>query len=239
MNRIFLLVGLFLLVANTAAGCAPEISTPTNSPLPNATSSAEPLIPTAMFIPTSLPAFPGAEGFGADTPGGRGGRVIEVTSLQDSGQGSLRSAIEAEGPRIVVFRVAGIIELQSTLKISNPYITIAGQTAPGGGITLRDISINVDPLLDIQTHDVVVRYLTFRAGPPAAGDAVNISVSTQTWDHNVHHIIVDHNSMSWGVDQVFATWYDVHDLSIQWNIFSEGLNCSIHLELEIYLFIII
>src|SRR3990172_3137288 len=90
----------------------------------------------AQELPDSLPAFPGAEGFGSRTPGGRGGRVIEVTTLDDDGPGSLRAAIAAEGPRIVVFRVAGTVELGSPLQAKHPFLTIAGQSAPGGGITL-------------------------------------------------------------------------------------------------------
>jgi len=195
-----------------------------NTPLIPA-SSPLPLTPTlTQSGAINAYAFPGAEGFGSSTPGGRGGKVIAVTNLNDSGQGSLRAAIEAPGPRTVIFRIAGTIKLQSTLDITEPYITIAGQTAPGAGITLRDIDADADPLMRIETHDVVVRYLSFRAGPPAAGDAMNIDTRT----HLTYNIVVDHNSMSWGVDQVFATWYDVHDISIQWNIFAEALDCSIH-----------
>ena len=99
-------------------------------------------VPLGLIGSSSLalaaPAFPGAEGFGANSIGGRGGTLIEVTNLNDSGPGSFRAAVEASGPRIVVFRVGGTIELQSSLIITNPYITIAGQTAPGGGITLKN-----------------------------------------------------------------------------------------------------
>ena len=98
------------------------------------------------------------------TVGGRGGRVIEVTNLNDNGSGSLRYALEAKGPRIVVFRVAGTIVLQSAIRVKNPYMTIAGQTAPGGGITLRNDSANTSAPLIINTHDVVVRYLRSRPG---------------------------------------------------------------------------
>ncbi len=113
----------------------------------------------------SVPAFPGAEGFGARSQGGRGGRVIEVINLNDSGPGSLRAAVEAEGPRIVVFRTGGTITLKSGLNITHPFITVAGQTAPGGGITLRNDPSNRGTPLTISTHDVVVRYLRSRPGP--------------------------------------------------------------------------
>jgi len=94
----------------------------------------------------AIPAFPGAEGFGADSVGGRGGRVIEVTNLQQSGTGSLRACVEASGPRTCVFHVGGTIELTSGLAIQNPYITIAGQTAPGGGITLKGYPLSISTL---------------------------------------------------------------------------------------------
>jgi pectate lyase len=183
--------------------------------------------PTASPLPDTpvIPAFPDAQGFGSLTRGGRGGQVIEVTTLDDTGPGSLRAAVEADGPRTVVFRVAGTIELQSTLTITHPYITIAGQTAPGQGVTLRSMTAAVEALILVQTHDVVVRYLTLRAGPPSAGDGMEIFASAT---HDTYNVVVDHNSMSWAVNRDLATWYDVHDIAIQWNIFSEGLNCSIH-----------
>jgi pectate lyase len=159
------------------------------------------------------------------TVGGRGGEVIEVTNLDDSGPGSLRAAIGAEGKRIVVFRVAGTIGLESSLEITNPYITIAGQTAQGQGITLRGIKSEVEALILIKTHDVVIRFLTLRAGPPSAGDGMMILTSAA---HDTYNVVIDHNSLSWAVNRDLATWYDVHDIAIQWNIFSEGLNCSIH-----------
>src|SRR5437763_8447454 len=97
-----------------------------------------------------IPAFPGAEGFGSTTPGGRGGKVLFVTNLADSGPGSLRDACEAEGPRIIVFQLAGTIALKEAIIVKNPFLTIAGQTAPGDGICLRNYPFMV------ATHDVIV-----------------------------------------------------------------------------------
>src|SRR5688572_28204706 len=109
-----------------------------------------------IALAADIPAFPGAEGFGSTTPGGRGGKVLFVTNLNDSGEGSLRAACDAKGPRIVVFRVGGIIDLQSPITVREPFLTIAGQSAPGDGICLRGNRFG------IRTHDVVVRFLRSR-----------------------------------------------------------------------------
>jgi pectate lyase len=148
--------------------------------------------PTQMELKSHTPAFPGAEGFGAYTMGGRGGNVYIVTNLNDDGAGSLRNAVEASGPRIVVFEISGTIELESRLRISNPYITIAGQTAPGDGICLKNYE------LDINTHDVIIRYLRVRPGDPsqAENDAISIRSS---------NVIVDHCSASWSIDEALSS----------------------------------
>jgi pectate lyase len=213
--ELFLKIGLLIFVFLNLTGCL------------SSSSSVVMAVPIAAETPdpSLFAVFPEAEGFGTMTVGGRGGDVIEVTNLDDSGPGSLRAAIKAAGNRIIIFRVAGTIELESSLVIENPYITIAGQTSPGQGITLRGIKPEVEALILIKTHDVVIRFLALRAGPPSAGDGMMILTSAA---HDTYNIVIDHNSFSWAVNRNLATWYDVHDITIQWNIFSEGLNCSIH-----------
>jgi hypothetical protein len=153
--------------------------------------------------------------------------VIEVTNLDDSGSGSLRAAIEATGPRTVVFRVGGTIEVFTGLDIENPYITIAGQTAPGDGIQIRNHPSNTAPALQVETHDVVLRYLRLRPGPSLRRTT---SLDPLTITRDAYNVIVDHCSLSWGTDEGFQTWYSVHDITIQWSIISEALHCSTHEE---------
>src|SRR5688572_15121070 len=124
------------------------------------------LLPAPAFaqVSAATAAFPGAQGWAAQTPGGRGGRIIRVTNLNASGPGSFRAALEAEGPRMVVFEVAGVIDMGlSTWTIDQPFLTIAGQTAPSPGITL------IRGGIDIRTHDVIVRHTRIRTG--ASGQA--------------------------------------------------------------------
>tara|TARA_R110002095_G_scaffold215803_1_gene211053 strand:- start:8150 stop:8614 length:465 start_codon:yes stop_codon:yes gene_type:complete len=109
-----------------------------------------------------ISAFPEAEGFGNRSQGGRGGNVLFVTNLNDSGKGSFRAAIESKGPRTILFRVSGLIELKSTLKFREPFVTVAGQSAPSDGICLKNFG------LLIQTHDVIVRHLRIRPGDEPA-----------------------------------------------------------------------
>ncbi len=163
----------------------------------------------AAEIP-SVPAFPGAEGFGAMTRGGRGGKVLLVTNLNDDGPGSLRDACEAEGPRIVVFTVSGTITLASRLRISNPYITIAGQTAPGDGICIKRYP------LSIQASEVIIRYIRVRLGNETGDDADAISGRYQK------NIILDHVSASWSVDETVSI-YHCEYVTIQWCLISESL----------------
>lgn len=175
-----------------------------------------------------LPAFPGAEGFGALATGGRGGRVLFVTNLNDSGAGSLREALQATGARTVVFRTGGTIELYSPLEIENPDVTIAGQTAPGDGITLKNHPSNDDVTLNIATSNVILRYLRVRTGPSAQKSSSLDSVRIADNDREVRNVIIDHCSFSWGVDEVLSVGYDASDVTVQWTIVSEGLHNSSH-----------
>ena len=160
------------------------------------------LLPMPVSADEKLPAFPGAEGFGAETPGGRGGKVIEVTNLSDSGPGSFRAACEAKEPRIVVFRTGGTVMLKSGIEITNPYITIAGQSAPGGGICLRNDPVNRFTPITVSTHDVVIRYLRIRPGASTEKTGYLNAMEVLSGGYNV---VIDHCSLSWAVDEVFST----------------------------------
>jgi len=193
----------------------------------------KPYIPWAAK-PEDLPqadilAFPGAEGGGAYTPGGRGGRIFVVTSLADSGPGTLREACEAGGARIVVFNVAGIIKLEKPITIQAPYITIAGQTAPGDGVCVAGESFLID------THDVIIRFMRFRRG------ATEVTRRDDALGGNgVGNIILDHVSASWGLDENMSMYRHVYDrggkdlklptvnITIQNSIFSEALDTYNH-----------
>lgn len=162
-----------------------------------------------------VPAFPGAEGFGMWTRGGRGGDVYVVTNLNDSGPGSLRAAIEASGPRIVVFAVSGTIHLKSRLEISKPYITIAGQTAPGDGITVADYGVV------IKTNDVILRHVRFRLGDRTRQE------SDTLWIDGSRNVIVDHVSSSWSVDESLSV-SNSDNVTVQWCFITESLHRSVH-----------
>ena len=162
-------------------------------------------------------AFPEAEGFGAMAKGGRGGRVIFVTNLNDHGPGSFREACLAKGPRVVIFRVGGLITLESPLKITEPYLTIAGQTAPGDGICLRS------NLFNIAASEVVVRFLRVRLGDLTKLESDSFSIYTPS-----RNVIVDHCSASWSIDETLSATGDIANVTIQWCLIAESLNRSAH-----------
>jgi hypothetical protein len=178
-----------------------------------------------------IPAFPGAEGGGMFTYGGRGGNVYTVTSLEDRGPGTLREACEQGGARIIVFNVAGIIRIKSPLIIRAPYITIAGQTAPGDGICIAGESIWID------THDVIIRHMRFRRGETFVGrrdDAIG--------GNPVGNIMIDHVSATWGLDENMSMYRHMYspgagypdekkptvNITIQNSLFGEALDTYNH-----------
>lgn len=178
-----------------------------------------------------IPAFPGAEGGGMFTYGGRGGNVYTVTSLEDRGPGTLREACEQGGARMVVFNVSGIIKIKSPLIIRAPYITIAGQTAPGDGVCVAGESVWID------THDVVIRHMRFRRGETFVGrrdDAIG--------GNPVGNIMIDHVSATWGLDENMSMYRHMYspgagypdekkptvNITIQNSLFGEALDTYNH-----------
>lgn len=161
-------------------------------------------------------AFEGAEGCGKYSLGGRGGKEYVVTSLADDGsEGTLRHAVEAEGPRVVKFAVSGDIHLTAPLNIENPYISILGETAPGKGITLRDHNVF------IEADHVILRYLRIRLGSAAGVEADALGAK------RCSNLMIDHCSISWATDEN-ASFYNITDATVQWCIISEALNASVH-----------
>jgi pectate lyase len=180
----------------------------------------------------TLRAFPGAQGYGTRTPGGRGGRVVEVTNLNDGGTGSLRAAVETSGRRTVVFTTGGTIALDSPLVISDPFLTIAGQTAPGDGICIMN-GRNDRGCVLLSAHDVIMRHVRIRPGVGGAtfpNDTVRAITITDDGSNVPYNVVVDHCSLSWGIDTCATIGGRAHDVTIQWCIISEGLNDSVHAE---------
>lgn len=190
----------------------------------------------AFAADSAAKAFPGAVGPAAATPGGRGGRIIRVTTLAPDGPGSFKAAVEAKGPRIVVFEVGGVIDMgRTTLTITEPFLTIAGQTAPGPGITLIRTGI------DLKTHDVIMRHLRVYTGvdgqPKRSGWEAD-ALSTVA----AHNVVIDHCTFLWAIDEnmsasgppfagkTVAEWRQgtSHDITFSNNLAAEGLADASH-----------
>ena len=207
------------------AGCGQATESTALATTPATPSDVQAATPGATIDAASQLAFPGAQGFGRFSQGGRGGQVYHVTTLADRGPGSLREAVEASGPRTVVFDIDGTIQLESTLDLSNDFITIAGQTAPGDGITLRDYPLRIN------ANHVIVRYIRSRIGDEShvEDDALTIVGGSD--------IIIDHVSASWAIDETLSSSQSYRgtpgqkhltNLTVQWSIISEGLFSAGH-----------
>ena len=175
-------------------------------------------------------AFPTAEGYGKFAQGGRGGKIVYVTSLENSGPGTLREACEAvSGPRIVLFKVSGIINLYRHIKIKEPYITIAGQTAPGSGITLKNAGFQ------IETYEVIIRHLRIRPGDDTNPEYLEGTLRDAFYiypNRNCHNIVLDHMTFTWGIDENLTFSTGTNNITMQNCIIAEGLSNSLHNEGE-------
>ncbi|WP_297088195.1 pectate lyase [uncultured Draconibacterium sp.] len=226
IHRIFTRVFILVALCSSLVVNAQDESVSSKQPERGQIPPHPPRLPEGV-----IPAFPGAWGGGMFTQGGRGGKVFAVSNLNDSGEGSLRAALEAEGPRIVVFRVAGNIKINDDINISHPYITIAGQSAPGDGVCIMGT-------ININTHNVVMRHIRVRRGIPQGGQGDdNIGGSSPD-----HHIIIDHCSTSWGMDENISLYRRMRpsldgtkrikdparNITIQWTISSEALDARGH-----------
>lgn len=177
-----------------------------------------------MAPPPSVPPAVGVAGYGAGTKGGAGGRVITVTNLNDAGSGSLRAAIEASGPRTVVFAVGGTINLGSDVVVNDPFLTVDGSTAP------RPVIVR-SGMLKVTTHDVILRHLRLRPGDQVGSPSEVDAVGLNGLSGEVYNVVLDHLTMIWGPDiGGLSVLGNVHDVTVQYSIMGEGLRLSRHPE---------
>jgi len=243
MQKSVMLTGIVLLVMGTPV--TPGIASQEGQQLAG---TADPLSVADYYEKLKpedgkLRAFPTAVGFGAESEGGRDGDVFIVTNLNDNGPGSLREGIRAGGPRTIVFEVDGIIDLESPLIVTNPFLTIAGQTAPGDGITLRNAPLNDQTPLQIEADHVIVRHIRSRPGPAGlskeevvkaqskslivGGKKLDGSALDAIGIKNASFVILDHVSASWASDGTLDT-INADDITVQYSIIAESLGDSIH-----------
>jgi Pectate lyase len=203
-----------------------------NRPSSSGPPRANPICQLQKDLPQAkIPAFPGAEGGGMFSYGGRGGQVLVVTNLNDDGPGSFRQACETAGPRTIVFNVAGVIKLKDRIRIRAPYVTISGATAPGDGVCIAGNTV------ELETHDVIIRHMRFRRGATDASER-NDSLG----GNPIGNVIIDHVSASWGLDENMSMYRHMYrppgsekelklptvNITIQYSIFSEALNIYHH-----------
>ncbi len=216
-------------VPRTPPAPAPEPPPPASAPAPTPPQtgtppSNPPVAAPPAGVPPSVPPVVGVAGYGAGTKGGTAGQVIAVTNLNDSGAGSLRAAVDASGPRTVVFRVGGTINLGGDLRVDDPFLTIDGSTAPGPVVVRGG-------MLVVTTHDVIVRQLRFRPGDQVGSPADVDAVSLIGLRGEVYNVVLDHLTMIWGPDiGGLSILGNVHDVTVQYSIMGEGLYHSAHPE---------
>ena len=207
-------------LAQQQTGTTPTVIPTGSTPIPTTTTTVTPPLSNGG-------SFPGAEGYGSQSKGGRGGKVMYVTNLNDSGAGSLRDCMESSGARTCVFKVGGTITLNGRINVTNPYLTVAGQSAPGG-IQIKMSGTSGDAI-QITTHNVILRYLTIRPGTLGVNSrALSISAgSGATRPNSAHDVIVDHLSTSWSEDEQLIAWYDTYNVTIQNSLIAEGLTSGV------------
>lgn len=199
---------------------------------------AAPARPASPVQPSvAVPAYPGAQGAGALSRGGRGGKVLIVSSLADSGPGTLRNCVDQSGPRTCVFTVSGVIELQRTLYVTNPFLTVAGQSAPAGGIQITNATgaseRDLASLVLISTHDVTWVYTRLRnryrtiCADNATSECGQLFGVESSAERSSYNVIASHNSLAWNQDEGFGVWAGadnpIHSVTLSMNLIAEGL----------------